>query len=343
MSRSRSDSIDGCGKRTREQDALRNRLALCTFCLLIGCANQDSTLQVGTNTSWLKPCDETAECDGAGACRCGVCTDSCTSDEECGPGICGSQLATNGQCAGISSERLCLPPPDVDATATCTVFPIAADDHLQPIELACGATDTLLCESFDAMLPKAYSTWYGDEEVASIQDCQVARGAGALRLQSNTFGYSQTRMLLAEPANEGPVYVRFFGYFGRGFAIPEYMGLFELWTNEDGPPKIGIDAIGNNQLQVNLSPFSSVLRSDEGVLRRDEWLCIELAVDLRTDGGSVTLSLDGTPIIADENVVTSPGEPFLVAVIEAATAEDATGVDVVFDELVVATAPIGCD
>lgn len=341
MSRSCTNDCDGRSERPRKPKSLRAGLFV-ACCVLIGCASQDSTPQVGTNTSWLKACEETAECNGAGSCRCGVCTDTCTSDDECSPGICGSQLATNGQCAGIAMQRLCLPAPEVDAAASCTVFPIAADGDLQVAEPSCTTRDALLCESFDAMLPEEYSTWYADERVASIQDCEVARGAGALRLQSDTFGYSQTRMLLATPVSEGPVYVRFFGYFAQDFRIPEYMGLFELWTTESGPPKIGLDAIGNDQLEVNLSPFSSVLISAEGVLRRDEWLCIELALDLRTEGGSVTLSIDGTPIIEENDVVTSPGEPFSVAVIEAAPAADSTGVNIAFDELVIATTPIGC-
>jgi hypothetical protein len=137
--------------------------------------------------------------------------------------------------------------------------------------------------------------------------------------------------------------VRFFGYFAEGFPIPEYLGLFELWTNEEGPPKIGLDAHANDQLGVNLAPFSSVLKSAPGVLRRGEWLCIELALDLRTEGGSVTLSLDGTPVIEETGVVTSPGEAFSVAVIEALPAEDSTGIDIAFDALVVAFEPIGCE
>lgn len=343
MSRSCPERSTRRGKRTRNLTSLRARSAFLVYCFVIGCASQDSTLEVGTNTSWLEPCEETAECEGAGACRCGVCTATCTSDAECSPGICGSRLATNGQCAGITTQRLCLPAPEVDAAATCTAFPIAADDDLKVTEPTCAMPDALLCESFDAKLPEEYSTWYGDEEVASIQDCQVARGAGALRLQSSTFGYSQTRMLLSAPATEGPLFVRFFGYFAQEFRIPEYMGLFELWTTESGPPKIGVDAIGNDQLEVNLSPFSSVLVSAEGVLRRDEWLCIELALDLRTEGGAVTLSIGGTPVIEEDDVITSPGQPFSVAVLEAAPAPDSTGVDIAFDELVIATTPIGCE
>lgn len=311
--------------------------------LLIGCAAPESSLEVGTNTSWLKPCDRTAECNGSGSCICGVCTATCTRDDECRTGICGSPLASNGQCGSPSDERICLPAPEVDAAASCTVLPVRADDDLQPTQSECATPNALLCESFDALLPEAYSTWYGDEEVASIQDCEVARGAGALRLQSNTFGYSQTRMQLMSPPTEGPLHIRLFGYFAEDFRIPQYMGLLELWTSEDGPPKIGLDAIGNDQLEINFSPYAAVHKSAEGVLRRNQWLCLELALDLRTEGGSFTLSVDGEPVIEKTNVITSPGEPFVVAVIEGGPAEDSTGVNIAFDELVIATQPIGCD
>lgn len=307
-----------------------------------GCAAEDSP-QVGTNTSWLKACDNNAACGGVGSCECGICTASCAVEDECGGGICGSALATNAQCESAASRRLCLPAPEVDAAASCTVLPVTADNTLEQTNAACSKPNALLCEDFDAPLPAEYSTWYGTEQVASLQNCEVARGAGALKLQSNEFGYSQTRMRLASPVSEGALHVRFFGYFGHAFAIPEYVGLFELWTSENGPPKIGIDAVGDNQLEVNLSPFSSVLVSEPGVLRRDEWLCIELAVSLSEAKGAVTLSINGTPVINEQDVVTSPGEAFSVAVIEAAPAADSVGVDIVFDALVVATEPIGCE
>lgn len=310
---------------------------------LLGCSSPSSTLEVGTNTSWLMVCEEDAECGSTGSCRCGICTDSCASDEDCGSGVCGSELATNGQCRKATQTRICLPPPAADAATECTVLPVSADDDLQLVESTCSTPNALVCESFDAPLPEGYSTWYGDEVVAAVQDCQVARGAGALRLQSSVFGYSQTRIRLPSPASEGALHVRLFGYFGEAFVIPKYVALFELWTNDDGPPKISLDAIGNNQLEINLSPFSSVFVSPEGVLRRNEWLCLELAVDLRVEGGSVSLAIDGTPIIEETGVVTSPGEPFTVAVIEASPSTDSTGVDIAFDELVIATEPIGCD
>ena len=309
--------------------------------LFLGCAAQDS-LEVGTNTSWLKACEKTVDCNGAGTCRCNVCTAVCAEDDECGPGVCASELATNAQCRAIQPERVCLPAPEADAAKTCTVLPMAVDAELGMTESSCTTPEALLCESFDAPLPQGYSTWYGDEEIAAVQNCEVARGAGALRVQSGEFGYSQTRMLLASPVTAGALHVRFFGYFAEGFTIPEYLGLFELWTNENGPPKIGLDAHGNDQLGVNLSPFSSVLKSAPGVIRRGQWLCIELALDIRTEGGSVTLSVDGTSVIEETGLVTSPGEAFSVAVIEALPAEDATGIDVAFDALVVALEPIGC-
>lgn len=311
--------------------------------LTMGCGAQDTTPEVGTNTSWLKTCAHSVECNGAGSCECGLCTRSCESDAECGGGKCGSALSSNAQCEGAMDSRICLPGTSEGGADGCTTLPITSDANLELGQSNCSAPNALLCETFDAPLPAEYSTWYGDEEVASLQDCEVARGAGALRLQSDVFGYAQTRMSLSSPLLSGPLHIRLYAYFARDLVIPRYLGLFELWTSEDGPGnKISLDAIENDQLKVNLSPFSSVLESAEGVLRRDEWVCIEVDLELSTEAGSVRVSLDGTPVIDETAVVTSPGEPFTVAVIESAPAEDSTGVNMVFDELVVATSPIGC-
>jgi hypothetical protein len=318
-----------------------NRVQIAAFAVwLVGCSSQSTPLSVGTNTSWLTVCDKTSDCQGAGSCQCGLCTDNCSSDDECQGGTCGSALASNGQCGAAAKERLCLP--KADQPTACTELALADDADLEAAgAVTCDAPGALLCESFDAPLASEYSTWYGDAPIASLQDCLVAKGAGALRYQSAGFDYSQTRMRLASPVSEGPLYARFYAYFPADLTIPEYLALFELWTVDDGPKdKISVDAIGNNQFEINVAGTAAV--SAEGVLTRNRWLCIELALDLSPSNGSLSLSIDGETVVEKAGNASFPAAPYSVAVIESVPSEEAQGVELAFDELIVATEPIGC-
>jgi hypothetical protein len=56
---------------------------LCLLLVAVACAKTTSPLQ-GTNTNWLTACDSEADCDAEDACLCGVCTQPCTEDDQCG-------------------------------------------------------------------------------------------------------------------------------------------------------------------------------------------------------------------------------------------------------------------
>jgi hypothetical protein len=71
-------------------------------------------------------------------------------------------------------------------------------------------------------------------------------------------------------------------------------------------------------------------------------LCLELSLDLQAENGTAALDLDGTTVISSDQFATQPTEPFTVAVIEAQPTDDTSGVDLYLDDLVIATAPIGC-
>jgi hypothetical protein len=217
-----------------------------------------------------------------------------------------------------------------------------ADEELVTLpSTSCDAGGALLCESFDAPFTSEYSTWYGEAQIATIQDCLVNQGAGALRYKSSGFGYAQTRMRLSSSVAEGPLHARFYAYFPSEMTIPKYLALFELWTIDDSPnEKIGVDALGDNQLEFNVAGTAS--SSAVGVLKRDRWLCIELGLDLSADSVAISLSVDGETVITADSVATSLSGPFSVAVVESVPSEESLGVEHVFDELVIATEPIGC-
>lgn len=296
----------------------------------------------GTNTNWLQRCESSEECGAPATCRCGLCTQECDDESDCAPGVCGSSLASSDRCGGAESTRLCLP---IDAdSGTCTEVPIVPDADLSAAtNAACDIPGALLCETFDSPLPPEYSTWHSGAIAASIQDCLVHRGDGALRCRSDAGGYVQTRMRLPAPVSSGPLHARFFAYIPSTLTIPDYLAMFELWHDDlGGDGKISVEAIDNGALEVYLTPNGSAHATPGNAVRRDEWMCIELFLDVAAAGGRMSLSLNGTPVIEQGDVVTLPASPLSLAVFECLPSDEASSIDLAIDDLVIGTQPIGC-
>jgi hypothetical protein len=318
------------------------RIVITALALAIAsCGNKPEAS--GTNTNWLRACTADAECGQTSGCVCSICTKPCSDDTECAPGVCGSALATSNQCGAATAVPICLPePPNVGGT--CSEFPVPADTDLAiSPTVRCDVPGALLCEAFDAPLRAEYSTWYSGPTTASIQDCRVQRGAGAIRYQSQTFGYAQTHLRLATTVQSGPLFARFYAYVPSQVTIPDYLSVFELWRQDatsDG--KISVDMKPNDILDINLTPNGTTHSSPAGALLRDQWMCITLALEVASAGGSVSLSVNGTRVIDQNGVVTLPSSAISVAVVEALPSQDVTSLDLTIDDLVVATQPLPC-
>jgi hypothetical protein len=314
-------------------------LALMVGLSLASCSPQPESS--GTNTNWLKACVGSDECAAAGSCVCGLCTAGCASDADCRAGVCGTALASAFQCNRSTPERICLPnSPDA---GTCSEFPIAGDGDLSPTPTpVCDVPGALLCENFDAPLPEEDSTWITGTMAASIGNCRVYQGAGAIHYRAPTSGYSQTRMRLAQPVPSGLLAARFYVYIPSQITIPDYLVLFELWdqeTSESG--KISIEAKPNDVFEVQVTPNGTTHPSAAGALLRDQWQCVTLTLELAASG-SISLAVNGAPVIDQPSAVTLLPGPISVAVVEGLPSADTTGVDLSIDELVVATQPLAC-
>ncbi len=306
--------------------------------LTVGCSNAPQTS--GTSTHWLSSCSSTAECGGDSTCVCGICTQECTDDEDCSPGTCGSELTA--LCSGKATSSLCVP---LAEEGSCAELPVPEDNTLSATAPtpACATPGALLCESFDAPLSSDYAVWSTDTTVASLQECLVYQGAGAFRFRSPTYGAVQTQMRLSEPISSGPLYARFYAYVPSWMTVPTYFALFELWHQEgssDG--KISVELIAEDTLELQVIPNESTHPSSPRAFPRDQWVCLELGLDVAAQDGAFSLSVNGTSVIEATDVVTLPQGPISIAVVEGLPSEDSTGAELALDELVVATEPIGC-
>jgi hypothetical protein len=318
------------------------RILITSVALLVAASSCNEPEGSGTHTNWLHACASSSDCGGDVICRCGLCTSECTDDSDCESGVCGSALASIGQC-GTDQGRICLPEPVPGAGGACTDLPIPSGGTLATPPAPTCVPGALLCESFDAPLPAGDSVCYSGSTTGSIEDCLVHQGAGAIRFQTDTTGgYGQAFMRLSTPVAAGPLYARFYAYVPSSVTVPSWFLMLELWNQDassDG--KISVEVITNDAFEISLAPNNSNHPAAANSLVRDQWMCIELALDVAATGGTASLSVNGTTVINQTGVVTLPPNPISVVVVESMTST-ATPVDLAIDDLVVATQPIGC-
>jgi len=271
-----------------------------------------------------------------------MCTLACAEDAGCEEGHCATVLESSALCGEANAERICVP----TSESTCSEYALEADPDLgEALTPSCGAEGALVCEGFDAPFAPEYGTWQEGEMSAVVQDCEVHEGEGAMHYQSGAPGTTQTRLRLPQTISSGPLHARFFVRLTAGMVLPEQLQLFEFWETDGAavPDRIAffVTADGIPHVYVGVSD-TTLTPTDPSPLSRDTWLCLELSLDLQSESGSAALDIDGARVISSDAFATRPTEAFSVAVIEAQPTDDTVGVALYLDDLVIATAPIGC-
>jgi len=297
----------------------------------------------GSKTNWFQECDQDAQCGEEGACTCGLCTNACSEDAECEMGVCAAELETSSMCQSTGPARICLPAHE----PACVAFDVLADADLGPaVSKPCSNDGALVCEPFDDLPPEEYSTWFQGEMTASIQDCDVFSGAGALQYRSAAAGQVQTRIRLPSSIDSGALHARVYLKLDAQMAFPEQLQVLELWDREDSdvPGRVALFLTADGVPAVFVGASNTTLLSaDAEPLPRDTWVCLELALDIATSDGGAALLQGEQEIVSGSGFATRPEQAFSVVVVEGQPTADTEGVNFFVDELVVATGPIGCN
>lgn len=317
---------------------------------VVGCSS-DGPRASGTKTDWLVSCSAETDCDADPdlSCLCGICTNTCESDSDCSEGVCGSEIITSATCGSDdevtgAGQQICVPEPD-----GCLVATIPQESGLGEAEpVSCGAEGALLCEDFEDLLPESYSTWGDGESTAGLTECESQQGNGALRIDAIDGGYTQTRMRLGTPVSTGEIHARFYLRVEEGSTFPDQLIVFELWDQDEGDVTERTTVYLNQEqvLEVYLGSADQTLQADPGIpLEPSAWHCVELGLSLDDAGGTASLSLAGTQIASVAEVDTLPSDPISVAVLEGVPTAESQNTRVIFylDDLIVGTAPIGCN
>jgi hypothetical protein len=149
---------------------------------------------------------------------------------------------------------------------------------------------------------------------------------------------------LAMPIESAPFYIAGQFRLAAGPFVDEYVVLVQTTSNVNS--KISFDLVDLDTPQlVNIEVGDGGRHGARGSVPRDRWVCYELMIDVSAaSAGGVTLSLDGQQAISDwQGFSTLPQGGWAYVELGAfASAANSGTIDVVFDNWVVQTSPIGC-
>ena len=294
----------------------------------IGAVDQDgsgggsagvSTGSTGSTGSAEASGDSTSTTSPAG------CEPACVAFHDCQQARC-----RDGECVVSFLDALC-EPGKVCGPLGCEASPLACDDP-----------SILVCEGFEE---EGFSaSWSGGSIMRSKDPLNSGLGAGWVTVGPDE--REQLQLNLDPPMDEGLLAIRAFVWLPAADTVETWAILFEIFGSTDaGTERFSLDLRPQAGLMfVNLlSPEANVIGND--LLTPGAWSCVELRVQISQGQGEVEVRVDDVPVLGNgPGIDTVPVEGVANIEIGGIGSPSHSGVTAYgIDDIVVATAPIGCD
>ena len=229
----------------------------------------------------------------------------------------------------------------IDAAAAADATPDAPVGDGAVLPGPCPLPDSIVCDDFDEGV--ASTSAKGDWEWAPGAG---RSGTGALRVSSVSDRHAAAVYAWAEPVVSGRLHARAYVRVAAGEPVDRYSVLLQLDNGEEtsGFEKVSADIISEERLAL-AAPFTGAGGATTSTMPRESWVCLEVAVVVDETG-----SVGGMELLADGDIIGSYGPAstlvpggFSQLIIGAVLSARESPMEVVFDDLIVARAPIGCD
>lgn len=305
--------------------------AFLSFSALLGPGCGDPQVGVGTNTNWMRACDETADCGDEDACLCGRCTSECASDDDCAEGVCAPAPSAALQCAG-EPTRTCQPScdddDDCDSGRLCH-HGVCADSFA-----AACPEGALYCQDFEDDLGGALPVVTSGN---TLERVEVRTPSGEFALEAVvTAAPSVSYLRAAVPLqSSGELYLS--GWVRVPTEELHDVAPLAYWAAADeGWALRAVIKDGSVSLWSNTTPHT-----DSIPLSRGEWACITIAVTVG-DGaaGSARLFVDGEQLAEAVDIDTLPATG--IEAITMGTLWAGNPATVLVDRVIASTSPISC-
>lgn len=207
--------------------------------------------------------------------------------------------------------------------------------------LACGDPEVLACDDFEGGFNPSWTqvsvTRTEDFAHGGVSSARVSLPAPESR--------QQVGVELETPVTGGMLAIRTFLYIEGAASIDPWSVFFEIvQTPVDAAQRMSLDLRdGNGLLFLNfLTPDANLYATE--LLPRDEWVCVEVRIEISDDQGAVELLIDDVVELANgPGLDTRPDEGVSSVLVGGVASPESPGlVEYFIDDVIVATLPIGC-
>jgi len=220
---------------------------------------------------------------------------------------------------------------------------IGYDATGEPAPACGGHVGAFFCNGFEEPLGDPWTPW--DVGAVAIVTSPVYRGEGAL--VADTEGPMQNASVYATAIGEhtsGDLYLRAYVQLPQTYTAASVELMAIRSSNHTSPSDATVLMVQNGMAAVYVAPISATFPSGVPVAR-DAWVCAELHIAISSTAGAMEAWIDGTLAVSESGLATiGPDGIGAIAVGILYTGPDQTDPAVVaVDEVVVSSAPIGCD
>lgn len=201
----------------------------------------------------------------------------------------------------------------------------------------------MFCDGFEAPLTDTYDYSVIDNGRAEATTTRAYRGSRALEVETfDVADYKSARWghKFGQEITSGALHVRAYYWVAGTTTFDEQASLLASGYGVEPYPSVYL-RLSPGDVVVNVDQTSYTFTGD---IPRDRWVCVELAIAIDPAAGQVIVSYDGAPQFTTPATDTLPGGGFSGVDIGLHYATpNQSPVSMWIDEVIVSTAPIGCN
>jgi hypothetical protein len=250
----------------------------------------DSGPKTGTNTNWLKACDNDEDCGPVDSCLCGICTTTCESAKDCreSNSTCSKALTSEVQCSESDAPSVCLAACERDSN--CTRGQVCLSNQCVKVDSvsACtGKKSELACSTFD---DSSFDGWVPAVDAnATLDVVKSPVFSGTSSLRSRWPGRAIVERQF-DPILDGNLYGRF---WLRLEATDSRAHVAQL-DGDNGQPAFRLVVDGTHAW---VESTNGTVNGKSVNVSAAMWHCVRFAIGLSDTQGTLQVWFDGSNMV----------------------------------------------
>lgn len=230
---------------------------------------------------------------------------------------------------------------DVDAGSGADASPDGDPDAPRSPLTCADITGALVCSGFEGGSGEDWQTESENNGTSSMLCTNPRSGQGCYTARVGAGGAAARAVHPFTPTGSGMIYARVHAFIEAGVPL-DGINVVALDAADSGIYGPDLNVINEDRFQVHLDGSGTFGGASVGPVPRGVWFCLHAAVLIDESDGSVRAGYDDTAI-EQGGLDTYPNGPYdMIAVGLDWTSDQQGPIEVLIDDVVVATSPVPC-